>query len=114
MLRSERVRHVLRSQSLCNILCRYPHIKLHVKDGAAWSVRDYDGEHTADALELLCGRLSSPTFTAISDASVLELQSAAFAIDSRADAADMALFRSAAEDLYHVSSRLLSIPCVKL
>jgi hypothetical protein len=99
--------------SLCSGVNAYPHIKLHVKDGAAWSVRDYDGEHTADALELLCSRLSSPKFTAIADASELELQSAAFAIDSRADASEMALFHSAASDVYHVS-RVLSIPCVKL
>jgi thioredoxin-like negative regulator of GroEL len=89
--------------ALCSGVNAYPHIKIHVVQHSAWEAREYDGEHSADALELLCSRLSSPKFTALASASELEQLSAAFAIDAGADAADMSLFQAAANELYHVS-----------
>ncbi len=102
------------SQSgLCTGVNGYPHMKIHVKEDSAWSIREYDGETTVEALELLCNRLASPKFKTIPDAVSLEKQSAAFAIDSHADAAEMSLFHSAANDLYHVSQRPPSPPSSK-
>jgi hypothetical protein len=49
----------------------------------------YDGETTVEALEALCQRLASPQLTTISETAHLEKLSAAFAIDSRADAHEM-------------------------
>lgn len=88
---------------LCTGVNGYPHIKIHIKDDAAWSVREYDGETTVEALEALCQRLASPQLTTISDPADLEKQSAAFAIDSRADAPEMTQFHAAAKEFYHVT-----------
>jgi hypothetical protein len=57
-----------------------------------------------EALEQLCGRLTAPEFKNISSPALLHKLSVAFAIDARARAEDMALFRAAAHDFYHVRS----------
>jgi hypothetical protein len=88
--------------TLCTGVSGYPHIKIHLKDASAWSEREYDGETTVEALELLCNRIAAPKFATILDAVALEKQSAAFAIDSRAGASEMSLFHSAANDFHHV------------
>ena len=92
------------SQSgLCSGVNGYPHVKIHVRDNVSWTVRDYDGETSTDALELLCNRLASPRFQMLPSAVTLEKQSVAFAIDTRADESELSLFRSAASDFFHVS-----------
>jgi thiol-disulfide isomerase/thioredoxin len=88
---------------LCTGVSGYPHLKIHLRDSSSWSEREYDGETTVEALEMLCNRIASPKFTTIPDAVALKKQSAAFAIDSRAGASEMSLFHSAANDFYHVS-----------
>jgi thiol-disulfide isomerase/thioredoxin len=98
------------SQSgLCSGVNGYPHIKIHVRDNVSWTVRDYDGETSTDALELLCNRLASPRFQMLPSAVALEKQSVAFAIDSLADESELSLFHSAASDFFHVSQHPYSL-----